>query len=234
MRSKYDEWCHNVRKSLRSKGCTEEELRALNVKMHYTENEYSENDTVLSVRRALRDTISVLQEMGDSINGRPSEDAGIRLIEKVLNNFHMYYQAMYRNPVHKKGTMAQSALKAIEIGNEYDLQRMLYSLLLPIFPTARQEVENDNGYSTMRADLYVDDYDVAIEIKCTRNSMSEKTLIDELGADGFHYKASTIFFFVYDKIHMTKNPAAFQKAFARERNTDGKMVRLVVLQPKEF
>ena len=41
-------------------------------------------------------------------------------------------------------------LKKIQIGNEYDLQRMLYALLVPIFPLIRQEAESDNGYGGMR------------------------------------------------------------------------------------
>lgn len=44
---------------------------------------------------------------------------------------------MYRNPTYKRGTLRPESLKSIRIGNEYDLQRMMYSLLLPLFPTAR-------------------------------------------------------------------------------------------------
>lgn len=185
-----------------------------------------------SVKKALRDTLSVLQEMKVPISKKLSKETALTIIEAILKNFQMHYQAMYKNPVHRKGTITQNTLEAIQIGNEYDLQRMLYSLLLPIFPTVRQEVTSDNGYGSMRADLYVDDYDVVVETKCTRDSMSEKKLVDELGADGFHYKASTIFFFVYDKASVIKNPEAFKKVFIRERNTDGKRIRMVIVPPR--
>lgn len=73
------------------------------------------------------------------------------------------------------------------INNEYDLQRMLYSIILPIFPTIRSEAYNDNGYGGMRADTYLEVYSLIIEIKCSRNNMIEKKIVEELGADGFHY-----------------------------------------------
>lgn len=108
---------------------------------------------------------------------------------------------------------------------------MLYSCLLLFFPTVRQETVNDNGYGGMRTDIYLEDYNLIIETKCTRKNMSEKKLTEELGADGFHYKADVIFFYVYDKEDIIKNPEAFKKAFLRGREKDGKMVRMFILQP---
>ena len=40
--------------------------------------------------------------------------------------------------------------------------------------------------------------------------------LEELGADGFHYKADFIYFFVCDKNDIIKNPEAFKKAFERQ------------------
>ncbi len=108
----------------------------------------------------------------------------------------MHYRAMYRQSVHKKGTLKAEVLNAVQIGNEYDLQRMLYSILLPIFPTLRQEVYSDNGYGGMRAEI--------------------------------------IYFFVYDKTGIIKNPEAFKQAFAREQEKDGKTVKMFILQAKEL
>ena len=142
----------------------------------------------------------------------------------------MYYQAMYRDPVHKSGKLVQEILDNIKIDNEYDLQRMIYSILLPIFPTVRQEVNSDNGYGGMRADIYLKEYSLIIETKCTRESMTEKRLLEELGADSFHYKAKTLFIFVFDKKHIIKNPVAFEKAFKRDKEKDGKTVRLFIAQ----
>lgn len=130
--------------------------------------------------------------------------------------------------------MTQDALKSIRIGNEYDLQRMLYSILLPIYPAMRQEVYSDNGYGGMRADLYIEDCDLIIETKCTRDSMSEKRLLEELGADGFHYNVGNIYFFICDKCGTIKNPEAFKKAFERERKREGKTVKVFIMQRVEL
>ena len=86
----------------------------------------------------------------------------------------------------------------------------------------------------MRADLYLDLYNLIIEIKCTRKSMSEKQLIEELGADAFHYCADIIYFLVFDETGIIKNSEAFKKAFEREPKKDGKAVKVFILQTKVF
>lgn len=234
LKNKYDIWCSKVRMFMKEGDFTEKERDEIKVKMYYTENEYSENDTVMSIRNSLRDTLCFLVERSVVSERELPKEIGLMLIERVLNNFYMYYRAMYKNSTHKKGMLTQEALNSIQIGNEYDLQRMLYSLLLPIFPTIRQEVESDNGYRGMRADIYLEDYNLIIETKCTRDSLNEKRLTEKLGADGFHYKADVIYFFVYDKGMVVKNIEAFKKAFERTQEKDGKSVKMFILQPMEF
>lgn len=202
--------------------------------MWYTENEFSKDDTRNSIIKAIKDTVVYLDEINTISEAVISEAVGIRLIEQILNNFYLYYRSMFQNPLHKKATMSMDELKKIQIGNEYDLQRMLYALLVPIFPLIRQEAESDNGYGGMRADLYLEEYDLIIETKCTRASMTEKKLLEELGADGFHYKAKTVFFFVYDKKNIIKNPDVFKAAFVREQEKNGKNIKVIVLQPVEL
>lgn len=86
----------------------------------------------------------------------------------------------------------------------------------------------------MRADIYLNDYNLVIETKCTRKSISEKQLLEELGADAFHYQAENIYFFVCDKTGMIKNPEAFKHSFSREQKKDGKTVKMFILQTKEL
>ena len=209
-------------------------MNEIQLKMWYTENEFSKDDTRNSIIKAIKDTVVYLDEINTISEAVISEAVGIRLIEQILNNFYLYYRSMFQNPLHKKATMSMDELKKIQIGNEYDLQRMLYALLVPIFPLIRQEAESDNGYGGMRADLYLEEYDLIIETKCTRASMTEKKLLEELGADGFHYKAKTVFFFVYDKKNIIKNPDVFKAAFVREQEKNGKNIKVIVLQPVEL
>ena len=138
---------------------------------------------------------------------------------------------MYRSSIHKSSSFTQDILESIQICNEYDLQRMLYSLLLPVFPTIRQEVDSDNGYKGMRFDIYLKEIHLVIETKCTRKNLSEKQLTEELGADIFHYRAKTIFILVFDKNCIIKNPEALKEAFKRDYENDGKTVKLFITQP---
>lgn len=234
LKAEYDSWCRKVKGFLNQNGFPKGKLNEIQIKMWYTENEFCKDDTRNSIIKAIKDTVVYLDEINTISEAVISEAVGIRLIEQILNNFYLYYRSMFQNPLHKKATMSMDELKKIQIGNEYDLQRMLYALLVPIFPLIRQEAESDNGYGGMRADLYLEEYDLIIETKCTRASMIEKKLLEELGADGFHYKAKTVFFFVYDKKNIIKNPDVFKAAFVREQEKNGKNIKVIVLQPVEL
>ena len=89
----------------------------------------------------------------------------------------------------------------------------------------------DNGYSGIRADLYLASYDVTIEIKCTRESMSEKQITEELGADAFNKKKKNLYLFIYDKEDIIKNPEAYQMAFYRSYDKFGKNVKGFIIKP---
>lgn len=231
---KYSLWCGKVRIALEKAAIMNNIQNEIKVKMHYTENEYSETDTLLSLKKSLDSVVQALEEQSVLFQKNTTGQEELRLIEKILDNFYMYYRAMYKEPPHKRGTLKAEILNAIQIGNEYDLQRMLYSILLPIFPTLRQEVYSDNGYGGMRADIYLNDYNLVIETKCTRKSISEKQLLEELGADAFHYRAENIYFFVCDKTGIIKNSEAFKHSFSREQKKDGKTVKMFILQTKEL
>lgn len=234
LQCKYDLWCSKVRASVKETGFSNKAQEEIKVKMHYMENEYSEIDTLKSLKKSLYSVMQFLEESSIFSEKNINRQIELRLIEKILDNFYMYYRAMYRQPVHKRGTLKAEILHAIQIGNEYDLQRMLYSILLPIFPTLRQEVYSDNGYGGMRADIYLDIYNLVIETKCTRKSMGEKQLLEELGADAFYYQAEIIYFFVCDKTEIIKNPESFRQTFARKQKKDGKTVKMFILQAQEF
>ena len=207
LKDRYDTWCQRVMILLRTEGFSKEDQHEFIVKAHYTNNEFFPVESQKSILNAIKDATAFLDSIKSFTGSKISEETALTIVERILKNFYMYYQAMYR-----------------------DLQRMIYSILLPIFPTVRQEVNSDNGYGGMRADIYLKEYSLIIETKCTRESMTEKRLLEELGADSFHYKAKTLFIFVFDKKHIIKNPVAFEKAFKRDKEKDGKTVRLFIAQ----
>ena len=160
-----------------------------------------------------------------------SEETAKLIIERILSHVNIYLKSMYYDRPHKKSTFSEEILHQIKIENEYDVQHVLYSLLRTVFPEIRKEVNGDNGYSGIRADLYLASYDVTIEIKCTRESMSEKQLTEELGADAFHYKTKNLYLFIYDKEDIIKNPEAYQMAFYRSYDKFGKNVKGFIIKP---
>ena len=158
------------------------------------------------------------------------KDTTLVIIETFLRNYGKYEDALFRKETHKNAGIDKETWNKIIVKNEYDIQRILYAWLRPIFPTIRKEVFSDSGYVGMRYDLFLKDYDLIIEIKCTRASMSEKKLVEELSSDVFNYKAENIFLFVYDLVHIIKNPEAFEKSFM-EKSREDLRIRAFVTVP---
>lgn len=159
-----------------------------------------------------------------------SKDTAFAIIESLLENFDKYETALISDKVHGAAGVSQSAWNAISIRNEYDIQRMLYAWLRPVFPTVRTEVYSDSGFVGMRADLFLGDYDLIIEAKCTRKSMTERSLNEEISSDGWNYQAENLYLFVYDKEHIIKNKDAFEKAFMKHSTREHRY-RAYVISP---
>lgn len=141
---------------------------------------------------------------------------------------------MYQDEVHGNGTIKKIDLDRIKLGNEYDVQRVLYALLRPVFPLARLEVADDTGYHSRRYDITLEEYGIVIEVKCTRESMTERKLIEELGSDSFHYKADYLFLFVFDRVKLIKNEDVFANSFKREQQVYGKEIEAIIVQETYF
>jgi len=156
------------------------------------------------------------------------------IIRRLLKNFYKHIEAMYQAEVHGRGTLKKIELEKIKIRNEYDVQRMLYALIRPIFPLARLEAVDDAEYRAIRYDIVLSEYDIVIEVKCTRETMTERKLTEELGADSFHYKAQHVFFFIFDRVKLIKNVDAFEKAFNRGEKDVGKSIETIVIQESIF
>lgn len=156
------------------------------------------------------------------------------IIRRILRNFYKHIESMYQYEVHGSAKIKKEDLDNIRIGNEYDVQRILYSLIRPVFPEARLETVDDAGYNSVRYDIVISEYDIVIEVKCTRNSMTERTLTEELGSDSFHYKADHLFLFIFDRVKLIKNLDVFEKSFTRIKKEAGKEIETFVIQEVSF
>ena len=153
-----------------------------------------------------------------------------RLI-KILENYYLFLENLLERIPDKRGGIQKEQLDGIKIKNEYDVQHLLYAYLKPLYPFARLEVNEDTGYGTVRADILLDS-DKVIEVKCSRDSMKLKNLTEEIEADIVHYSASQIYFFVYDKEKIIKDPLNFRKTY--EKIMKEKKVHIVIHQPKKL
>lgn len=213
-----------------------EVLSKIKSKEVYVENEYSKIKTKDSIIKAKEKVTEYLEEILDEIsnvsnifNNEIPQEVAIIIIKKILNNFYTHIETMYEQPTHRKAGITKEKLESIKIVNEYDVQRILYSLIKPIFPETRVEVSNDTGFSTIRYDIFLERYSIVIEVKCTRKSMTERSLTEELGSDIYHYKYSNIFFFIYDKEKIIKNKVAFENTY--NKSFDEKNINTIIIQP---
>lgn len=159
-----------------------------------------------------------------------SKENALLIIERILTNFDKFISALIDEPVHGSAGVSQVDWNVVSIKNEYDVQRMLYAWLRPLFPTIRSEVYSDSGYVGMRADLFLDDYDLIIEVKCTRKNLNQKKLYEEISSDGWNYRADNVYIYIYDKMNIIKNKDAFEKSF-RNHSTRDKRYRAFVTKP---
>lgn len=187
-------------------------------------NEYSEKDTRDKLEEAKGRVVKFIYRLMDK-----SEEDG-RLV-KILENFYLFLENLLERVPDKRGGIQKEHLDGIKIKNEYDVQHLLYAYLKPLYPLARLEVSEDTGYGTVRTDILLDS-DRVIEVKCSRDSLKLKKLTEEIEADIVHYSASQIYFFVYDKEKIIKDPLNFKETY--EKIMKEKKIHIVIHQPKKL
>jgi len=228
---KYKGWSQSIPDMLEKEGILPNKIGQIKVGMHFAETPFSSEENFSRLKVVVDETIKKLEKVTEGGMDILSRREAVFIIRQVLTNFYLHIKTMYYEKPHGNGTIKQEDLTRIKIGNEYDVQRILYSLLIPVFPKARVEVNTDSGYSGFRYDIYLDEYNLVIEVKCSRSNMTEKNLTDELGADAFHYQTETLFIFIYDKEGLIKNTAAFQAAHYRTKENFDKDVEVFIVQP---
>lgn len=228
---------NNITKNISSIVSSRDIVGKLESKSMYQENEYSVEKTRESILKArervidyLKDFLCCIEDDYDDYSDEFSRSTAILIIKKILNNFYMHIESMYECEVHKKAGITKENLDKIKIVNEYDVQRILYSIIKPIFPEARLEVQNDTGFGAVRYDIIIEKFSIIVEVKCSRKSMTERTLTEEIGSDIVHYKGENIFFFIYDKEKIIKNVTAFTNTYTSK--FDSKNINAIVIQPR--
>ncbi|MBQ4524233.1 MAG: hypothetical protein IJA10_14995 [Lachnospiraceae bacterium] len=184
------------------------------------------NDAFIKSKNAV---IRYLKSQGN-INLDFSKEEAIRIVSVILKEFNVYIDLLFHRKPHGKCTdNVKKLFDTVYITNEYELQHFLYPVIRMVFPNARVEEYQDTGHHAVRKDIVIDDYDIAIELKCTNDTMKEADLSDEIASDMIHYNNSVIFFYIYDKSRIISNVHSFESAYRGK--IEDKRIFVKVVQP---
>ena len=149
-------------------------------------------------------------------------------IMQFLQNFHLFCRNLYKIGIHERCSDGiKEHLTGFGIENEYDLQKLMFAAVSLVFPDARIESVQDTGHHAVRKDIVIDSEFAVIELKCTRESMTERQLSEEIAADMVHYDCSRLYFYIYDKADIIHNPVSFRETYEK-KNIDEKSVKMVI------
>ncbi|WP_433759071.1 hypothetical protein [Nocardia sp. CA-135398] len=114
----------------------------------------------------------------------------------------------------------------LTVKDEYDVQDLLRSLLVLFFDDVREETWSpENAGASSRIDFTLPDYKMAIEVKKSRDSMTAKTVGEELIADSHKYAKhpdiSHLVCIVIDHEGRLKNPRGLEKDLSKNSTTEG-------------
>lgn len=127
----------------------------------------------------------------------------------------------------------RSGREPITMKDEYDVQYVFGALLETRFKDVRpEEWGPSHAGSASRADFLLKNESVLVEMKMTRDGLTDRKLGDELIIDIAHYKQHNIkalLCFVYDPDNRLKNPSGIENDLSKP--TDGLDVR-VLIRPK--
>ena len=149
-------------------------------------------------------------------------------ITVVLENFPLFCRNLYKESIHERCSIGvKEHLTGFSIENEYDLQKLMLSVLSSLFSDARTESVQDSGHHAVRKDIVIDSESAVIELKCTRSGMTERILSEEIAADMIHYDCKRLFFYIYDKACIIRNAVSFKETYEK-KSIDGKSVTMFI------
>ena len=152
------------------------------------------------------------------------ETTAADLIAIILENFPCFCRNLYKAEIHERCSAGiKEHLTGFSIENEYDLQKLMLSVLSSVFSDARTESVQDSGHHAVRKDIVIDSRAAVIELKYTRSGMTERKLSEEIAADMIHYDCKRLFFYIYDKACIIRNPVSFKETY-ENKTIDGKSV----------
>ena len=222
----YTNFVDKLYQYLKIEGFDEEIIQNVRNKAAYIESRFS---AMVSQQNMLKSKERLLFYLEKLQRVQKMEEPCQTNLEAYLQNFHLFLESLRELKPDQRATLTTADLQKIHIENEYNLQHLLYAVLKPLYKDIRKEVSEDSGIGMVRSDMRIPALNAVLETKCTRANMSLKKLTEEVEADIVHYNAELIYFYIYDRMKIIKNRAAFETYF--NRSFDGKKVKCIILQP---
>ena len=159
---------------------------------------------LITAKGILTDYLKNLQENDTSASATGADNTDN--IERIFTRFKKVAVQLSRR---------HDGRETLKIQDEYDVQDLLHTLLLLYYDDIRPE-EWTPSYagSSVRMDFLIPEIESVIEVKKTRESMTDKKLSEELIIDIEKYQehpsCKKIYCFVYDPDMILRNPAAIK------------------------
>lgn len=127
-----------------------------------------------------------------------------------------------------------SKRSTLVVSDEYDVQDLLRSLLVVFFDDVREETWSpDYAGGSSRIDFTLPDFGMAIEVKKSRDSMTAKSVGEELLVDrdkyAVHPDVSHLVCIVMDHDGMLANPRGLEGDLSRESTKEGIAVTVKIV-----
>lgn len=150
----------------------------------------------------------------------------VELLEKIFKNFHRCYKQLL---------IRYAKRETLIINDEYDVQDLLHGILKLYFDDVRAE-DSTPKYAggNSRIDFILNEHNIAIEVKKTRNNLKDKEIGAELLIDiakyqQSHPKVKLLICFVYDPEGLIINPIGLENDL---NNTPSNIPIKTIICPK--
>lgn len=177
---------------------------------------------LLTTYQSLIGILKAFSTIEPSNNIENYKNADIVLAD-IFNNFNRFVNQLKRKRYNNRERF---------ISDEYDVQDLLYAVLMLHFNDVRQEVWTPQyAGSSNRIDFFINDCHTAIEVKIAKENHTEKQIGDELLIDISKYSVypncQSLYCFVYDPDCNIENPKGFEDDL-NKKASDGFIVKAFV------
>jgi len=166
--------------------------------------------------------LSILKGISNAESIKAKTDYSI--LENIFNRFPIFIRQLKKRHDNRQ---------TIVVKDEYDIQDLLEAVLRLHFDDVRAE-EWCPSYAggSKRMDFFLNDEKIAIEMKMTREGLSDKHIGEQLTIDIANYKqhpnCETLYCFVYDPDGRIRNPNGLIKDL---QNIDKEINIKVIIKP---